>query len=153
MTYATADDVKKVLGSDKTKYPSDLSDQHEYAEGIIDGVLAGVYALRFDDTDNYATVPVQIKWVAAQLVAWALWDKATILEGQTDDTAASRWRTMALETLEMLRLGDMRLTLEDGTLVGTSENALPRSYPDGVRDKASSDDNDPLFTRAQAGKW
>lgn len=153
MAYATADDVKKVLGSNSANYPSDIEDQQEFSEGIVDGALAGVYDLRFDDATKYASVPVQIKWIAALLVAWRLWDKATVLEGQADDTAAAKWRSEAYEMLEKLRMGEMRLTLEDGTVVGSPDNALPRSYPEGVRDKADSADNNPLFTRDQAGKW
>ena len=153
MAYATISDIQKILGTESANYPDDILDQLDFAEGIIDSALAGSYALRFDDTDNYTSVPVQIKWVAALLVAWRLWDKATVLEGQADDTAAAKWKEEAHEWLKKIKNGMMRLTLSDGTLVENSSSALPRSFPDGVRDKAKPEDNKPMFTRAQAGKW
>lgn len=153
MAYADFDDVKKVLKINLIQYPDDISDEVEFAEAMVDSHLAGNFALRFDDVANYASVPVQIKWITALLVGWRLFDPATALEGQTRSSAGERWKKAAEDWLECLATGACRLTLADGTIVDATESSLPRSYPSGTRDKALSDDNDPWFTRAQAGQW
>lgn len=153
MPYATFDDVKKILKTSYIQYPDDIGDEIEFAEAMVDSHLAGHLALRFDDTAKYATVPIQIKWITALLVGWRLFDTVTILEGQVDQTAGTKWKKEAEDWLDCLVSGDCRLTLEDGTLIDATTSSLPRSYPAGTRDKASSDDNEPYFTRAQAGQW
>lgn len=152
MAYATYEDIKNILKNNFIQYPDDITEELEYAEAEIHSALAGHYPLRFDDTALYAAVPVQIKWITALLVGWRLFDSVTVLEGQTDAIAGKRWHKDATYWLKRLGSGDSRLTTEDGTLI-ESESSLPRSYPAGTRDKAPSIDNEPWFTRAQAGNW
>ena len=153
MSYADFEDVKRILKTNLIQYPDDITDEIEFSEAVVDSHLAGNFALRFDDTNNYAAVPVQIKWITALLVGWRLFDPLTILEGQTGTSAGERWKKEAGDWLKCLATGACRLTLADGTLIEATESSLPRSYPSGTRDKAPSDDNDPMFTRDQAHSW
>ena len=149
MAYAVIGDVQKILKTGFFTYPNDIDDEVEWAEARIDSKLAGVYALKFDDTGEYASVPVEINWITALLVAYRLWDGQTVLEGQRDDTAADKWHEEAMDWLTCIKAGDCRLSLADGTLIDLPTTTLVmRSYPDGVRTKADSADNDPKFTRA-----
>lgn len=154
MAYCTIADVKKVLDATLYTYGGHVDDEIEWAETEIDAKLGGHYILKFDDAANYASTPVQIVWIAAHLAAFRLWDQAVSLEGQADDTAAARWRKMAFDMMDKLISGDMTLTLSDGSVVSASgATDSPRFYPEGTRDKASSDANLPWFTRAQATEW
>lgn len=153
MPYADITDVQNVLKDKLYSYPSDIDAEIEYSESRINSALAGHYPLRFDDTGNYASVPVEIKWITSLLTAWRLWDQVTILEGQIDDTAAQRWHDEAMMWLDSLREGDSRLTLVDGTLVTKPSTQSPRFYPGGVKDKADEEDNVPYSTRDQAHSW
>ena len=152
MAYATFDEVKKILKTNFMQYPDDITYELEYAEAEVHSYLSGHYPLRFDDATKYSEVPVQIKWITSLLVGWRLFDTVTVLEGQTDAIAGKRWHKDGINWLKALASGSARLTMEDGTLI-ESESSLPRSYPSGTRDKASSENNDPWFTRAQAGQW
>lgn len=149
MAYAVIADVQNVLKDKLYRYPDEIDSEIEYAESRINSALAGHYDLKFDDPANYATVPVEIKWITSLLTAWRLWDQVTILEGQKDDTAAQRWHDEAMEWLDCLKAGACRLTLDDGTLISLPSTQSPRFYPGGVKDKADGDDNVPYFTRAQ----
>ena len=153
MPYVTFEEVKELLTTDLVQYPDDIGNHIEYAEAKIDSSLLGSFDLRFDDVLFYASVPVQIKWIAALLVGWRLWDSATVLEGQQDSTAGTRWKREAEGWLKCLVKGDCGLTLDDGTLIGVSESMVPRAYPVGIRDKAPDEDNIPYFTREQAHNW
>jgi hypothetical protein len=153
LAYVTYDEVKVILANDLIQYPDQIDNHIEYAEAKIDSRLLGSFDLRFDDVSLYDSVPVQIKWIAALLVGWRLWDQATPLEGQQDSTAGTRWKREAEDWLKCLVKGDCGLTLDDGTLIGTSDSMLPRAYPTGTRDKAPSAANVPWFTRAQAHEW
>lgn len=152
MAYVELADVKKILKDSLFDYPGSITDEVEFAEAYINGKLAGHYPLRFDDTAHYATVPTQIRWIAAHLVAYKLWDHVVPLEGQSDDTAAGRWKKLADNWLESIISRDESLVLLDGTIVTVSNEGL-RFYPSGTRTKADSSDNDPYFTRAQAHEW
>lgn len=153
MAYCTIADVKNVLLESLYTYGANVDDQIAFAESEIDSILGGVYALPFDDASLYASVPVQIEWAAALLAAFKCWDEVVPLEGQKDDTAAARWRKMALDRLTQIAEGDARLTLADGTVVTDLSTTAPRFYPGGVKEKADEGDNTPMFTRAQAGEW
>jgi phage gp36-like protein len=154
VAYATTADVKKILKDTIFEYSVDIDEELDYATTFIDSALSGHFVLPFDDVTQYATVPVQIKWIAAYLVAYKLWDSQVSLEGQTDDTAAGRWLQTAKDWLAAIRDGEMALTLADGTAVTSGETSgTPRFYPSGTRTKAASEDNDPFFTRAQAHDW
>lgn len=155
MAYAAIADVKNVLRDAHFSYPSDISAQLDYAEAQVNSKLGGRYALPFDDTSLYTSVPVQIKWITSYLVAYKLWDEVTLIEGQQNDTAAQRWLQHAMEWLDRIASGDERLTYSDGSLVDLPAGAsgAPRFYPSGIRDKADSEDNEPYFTRAQAHEW
>jgi len=154
LAYLDIDDARKVLKENIFQYPADIDAEIEFAQTVINSKLAGFFTLPFDDVVTYATVPLEIKWIGALLTSYKLWDGVVALEGQADDTAAKRWHKEAMEWLECLREGRCSLTLVDGTIVVPPDTAGgPRSYPDGVRTKADSADNDPLFTRAQVGSW
>ena len=153
MAYADFEDVKKILKARFLQYPDDISNEIEFAEAKVNTMLAGHYTLRFDDLAAYTSVPIEIKWITSLLVGWRLEDQATVLEGQTSSTAGKRWKREAEDWLKCLAEGECRLTLEDGTLIDLPSSSLPRSYPDGVRSKAPSEDNDPFFTRDQAHVW
>ena len=153
MPYVSYDEVKELLKTDLLQYPDNIDNHIEYAEAKIDSKLLGSFGLRFDDTGLYASVPVQIKWIAALLCGWRLWDSATVLEGQQDSTAGTRWKREAEDWLKCLVKGDCGLTLDDGTLIGVSHSMIPRAYPTGIRDKAPDEDNVPYFTRADAHNW
>ena len=153
MPYVTFDEVKELLDTSLIQYPDNIDNYVEYAEAKIDSRLLGSFDLRFDDTALYASVPVQIKWIAALYVGYRIWDSMTVLEGQQDSTAGTRWRREADDWLKCLVKGDCGLTLDDGTLIGTSDSMIPRAYPVGIRDKAPDEDNIPFFTRAQAHEW
>lgn len=148
VAYVTTDEVKDILDDNLLTYPSALTSQIEFAETWIDSRLSGYYSLRFDDTALYASVPKQIKWIAAYLVAHKLWDEAVPLEGQSSDTAAQRWWDKADAWLTCLRSGDCALTFADGTSVDLSGGGGgPRFYPD------ADADIDRYFTRADAFEW
>lgn len=153
MSYTEVEFVQNVLQDDFLKYPANLVPFFEFAEAIINARLAGKYALPFDDTSLYPSVPVLIKWIASYLVGYKLYDKATA----TQDISSNRgeaWLAMAHDWLTKIAEGDYLLHLEDGTVVESAGSTTgPRAYPSGVRDKAPSADNTPLFTRAQAGEW
>ncbi len=153
MAYVTFDEVKELLDTGVLQYPDNIDNYIEYAEAKIDSTLLGSFDIRFDDVTLYASVPVQIKWIAALLCGWRLWDQATVLEGQQDSTAGTRWKREAEGWLKCLVKGDCGLTLDDGTLIGVSESMVPRAYPAGIRDKAPDEDNVPYFTRADAHNW
>ena len=155
MAYAVIADVKKILKIDFFDYPvdMDIGAETEWAEARINSKLGGIYTLRFDNTSFYPTVPVEIKWITALLIAYRLWDAQTVLEGQSDDTQADGWRKEAMEWLKCVAGGECRLMLDDGALVALPTTISMRSYPNGVRTKEPSEDNDPLFTRAQVGAW
>lgn len=152
MAYVTFDDVKKILKTNYLQYPDDITDEIEFAEAQVHSYLSGYFELRFDDTNLYTEVPVQIKWITALLVGCRLFDQVTVLEGQTDAISGKRWCKEATNWLKCLVSGDCTLTLEDGTPIN-NDTSIPRAYPDGVRDKAPAEDNDPMFTRAQAHEW
>jgi hypothetical protein len=152
VAYATFEEVKKILKTSYLQYPDDITDEIEFAEATVHSHLAGHFDLRFDDVAKYASVPIQIKWITSLLVGWRLIDPVVTLEGGTDKAPGKGWYDEAVAWLKCLASGDCRLTLEDGTLIDT-ESSLPRSYPAGTRDKADSENNEPWFTRAQAGQW
>ncbi|KKN23768.1 hypothetical protein LCGC14_0901600 [marine sediment metagenome] len=152
MAYVELADVKKVLKDSLFDYPGSIASEFEFAEAYINGRLAGHYPLPFDDTDIYASVPTQIKWIAAHLVGYKLWDGAVALEGQTSDTAAKRWKKLADEWLTRLVKLEELLVLDDGTIISITNDTL-RFYPSGVRDKADNDKNVPMFKRADAHQW
>lgn len=152
MAYAAIADAKKILKEDYFTYPANVDDEEEFASSYIDGRLAGHYPLPFDDTSQYSAVPTQIKWIAAHLIAYKLWDQVVPLEGQNDDTAAARWKKLADDWLDRLRDREELLVLDDGTVIDFSDSSI-RFYPSGTRDKADSDDNTPFSTRAQAHNW
>ena len=152
MAYVELADVKKVLKDSLFNYPADITSEFEFAEAYINGRLAGHYPLPFDDTDIYASVPTQVKWIAAHLISYKLWDGVVALEGQTSDTAAKRWKKLADEWLTRLVKLEELLVLEDGTVISITNDTL-RFYPSGVRDKADSDKNVPMFKRADAHQW
>ena len=149
MPYTTIDDVRTILKPELYDYPSNIDDAIGWAESEVHSIVGGVFPLRFDNTALYASVPSQIRWTTALLTAYRLWDRQVPLEGQTDDTAAEKWRSAAQATLMALRDGDSKLTLEDGTLVQVSGSSVsaPR-YAD-----FSSDDDYPFFKRSQAREW
>lgn len=153
MAYADYDEVKKVLKEQFASFPPDLSDHIELAQAKVNSVLAGFYTLPFDDTATYSSVPVQIKWITALLVAWKLFDELTVLESQADSTQADAWKEEAESWLKQIREGSMRLTLADGTLVALLNNGtgVPRFFPSGTRKVET--DNDPYFRRSQAHEW
>lgn len=154
MAYCTIADVKNVLKDELFEYGKDVASEIAWAEAEIDSKLGQQFALKFDDTDVYASTPVQITWIAAHLTAFRLWDQVVLLEGQSDDTAAGRWRKMAFDSMDALLEGTMTLTLEDGTVISAAGGTTaPRFYPSGTRTKADSADNLPWFKRAQAGEW
>lgn len=153
MAYADVANVKKVLKDTLYSYPASIEDELEFAEAYVNGRLAGHYPLTFDDTSLYTSVPRQIKWITSYLVAYKLWDFVVPLEGQTDDTAAARWKKLADDWLDRLVAGDETLILDDGTLVVISNSGAPRFYPSGIKEKADSADNEPWFTRSQVGEW
>lgn len=152
MAYVALGDIKKVLKDSIYDYPGDISDEIEFATTYINGRLAGHYPLPFDDTSLYASVPTQIKWIAAHLVGYKLWDQVVPLEGQTSDTAAGRWKELADNWLDRLVAREELLVLADGTVIDVSDGSL-RFYPSGVKDKADSADAVPMFTRADAHEW
>lgn len=153
MAYVDLAGIKKVLKDNLFDYPADISNEIEFAESYINGRLAGHYPLRFDDVTKYPTVPLQIKWITAHLVGYKLWDSVVPLEGQDDDTAAGRWKKLADDWLSRLAEQDELLVLEDGTVIEITSGSALRFYPTGIREKASSEDNVPFFTRADAHKW
>lgn len=154
MALVTITECQDVLSTDFVTYPADIDSEEDFAEAIINGHLGGIYELPFDDVSLYASVPPLIKWIAAHLVGYKLWDQRVVLEGQADDTAAQRWYNWAMDRLEKLRAGD--IVLLDGSNVLITSNGSgsgPRFYPGGVKTKADEEDNTPWFTRAQAGNW
>ena len=153
MSYADLDFVKNILRDDYLRYPSDLSDYSNFAQMEIDSRLAGQYLIPFDDVAVYATVPPLIQWVYAYLVGYKLYDERTSIE-DINNPKGQQWWEMAQRWLTGIVEGDYLLHLEDGTVVVSAGSTTgPRSYPDGVREKAPSADNVPYFTRAQAGEW
>ncbi len=152
MAYVVLADVKKILKDSLFNYPADIASEFEFAETYINGRLAGHYPLPFDDTGTYASVPTQIKWIAAHLVGYKLWDGVVALEGQTSDTAAARWKKLADDWLDRLVALEELLVLADGTVITITNGSL-RFYPSGIRDKAASTDNVPMFKRADAHEW
>lgn len=154
MVYVDIGTIEKVLSSGLTDYPSDISMEQEFASAYINSRLASRYELPFDDVTKYLEVPILIKWIAAYLVGYKIWDMKTILEGQTEDTAGARWKAMADLMLDQLSAGDLLLVDVDGAeIVPVGSTTAPRYYPGGVKLKAPESDNVPYFTRAQAGEW
>ena len=149
MAYATIEDLRRVLKDEFFDYPASIDDELERAKSKIDSHLASRYSLPFDNTSLYATVPVQIKWIASYLVAYYLWDSVTVLEGQVDDTAAQRWLSMANTWLDRIAEGKDRLTLDDGTLV--TDLSAAAGKPRGL--DRTAEDEPYWFTREQAHNW
>jgi hypothetical protein len=151
--YVELDFVKRILRDDYLIYPEDMSDYNNFAETEINSRLVGQFAIPFDDTALYPTVPPLIQWIAAYLIGYKIYDERTSVE----DLANSRgkeWWEMAQRWLTGIVEGTYLLHLEDGTVVDSVGSTTgPRSYPAGVRDKAPSTENVPYFTRAQAGEW
>jgi len=153
VSYVTLDYVKNVLKDDYLRYPSDMLPYYSFAEMEINSRLAGQYDIPFDDTAKYASVPPLIQWIAAYLVGYKLYDEGTALT-QLESSRGERWWEMAQNWLTGIVEGTYLLHLVDGTVVESAGSTTgPRSYPSGVRDKAPSTDNEPYFTRAQAGEW
>lgn len=151
--YATLDFVKNILRDDYLRYPSDIANYADFAEMEIDSRLAGQYIIPFDDTAAYATVPPLIQWIYSYLVGYKLYDERTSIE-DLNNPKGQQWWEMAQNWLKGIVEGDYLLHLEDGTVVVSAGSTTgPRSYPDGLRDKAPSADNIPYFTRADAGEW
>ena len=153
MPYAVLADIKKILSAELYDFGIEVDSEIEFAEAVIDSSLGGIYLLKFDDVSRYQSVPTAIRWITAFLAAWRLFDLQTILEGTTDATAAERWKMKAMEWLKAIKEGSSRLVLDDGTLITMPPSALIRSYPSGMRVKAPSAANDPMFTRSQVGDW
>jgi hypothetical protein len=153
VAYSTIDFVKNVLRDEFLSYPSDISAELGFAQAEINSRLAGTYHLPFDDTAQYAEVPVLIQWITAYLVGYKLYDSATATL-ELDNSRGKEWWEMAQRWLSGIVEGDYLLHLADGTVVpGIGSTTGPRSYPSGVREKAPSTDNIPYFTREQAGNW
>ncbi len=151
--YASLDLVKLILRDDYLRYPSDITDYAAFAEMEIDSRLAGQYSIPFDDTAVYATVPTLIQWIYCHLVGYKMYDERTSLE-DISNPKGQHWWDMAQKWLAGIVEGDYLLSLADGTVVVSAGSTTgPRSYPEGLRDKAPSADNVPYFTRAQAGEW
>ena len=153
MAYVDLAFVKKVLRDDYLRYPSDLTDYDNFAQTEIHSRLRGKFTIPFDDTNNYASVPPLIKWVASYLIGYKLYDERTSFDS-SETSKGQQWWDMAQHWLTGLVEGDYLLHLADGTAVeGSGSTTQPRSYPSGVRDKAPSTDNTPLFKRSQVGEW
>lgn len=152
MAYVALADVKKVLKDSILNYPANIASEIEFARTYVNGRLAGHYSLPFDDTAIYASVPTQIKWIAALLTGYKLWDQVVPLEGQVSDTAAIRWKELADQWLARIATAEELLVLADDTVISISDSSL-RSYPSGIRSKADDDDNVPYFKRADAHEW
>ena len=97
MAYAVIADIQKILKDQFYDFGTEIDDEVEFAEAVVDSQLGGIYDLKFDDTANYASVPVAIKWITSLLTAWRLFDKMTVLEGRVDATAADRWKEKAMD--------------------------------------------------------
>lgn len=153
MAYADYEEVKIILRDQFASFPDNLDSQIEMSEAWINSKLAGFYTLPFDDTGEYASVPVQIKWISALWVAWKIFDELTVLEGQPDGNAGVMWKKNAESWLEQIREGSMRLTFADGELIPLLNNGTgaPRFFPSGTR--TVDGDNDPFFKRSQAHEW
>lgn len=151
--YASLDFVKNILRDDYLRYPSEIDNHANFAEMEIDSRLAGQHSIPFDDVAVYATVPPLIQWIYSYLVGYKLYDERTSLE-DINNPKGQQWWDMAQKWLTGIVEGDYLLHLEDGTVVVSAGSTTgPRSYPEGVRDKAPSADNLPYFTRADAGEW
>jgi hypothetical protein len=152
MAYVELDYIQRVLRDDLITYPADLTDYVQFAETEINSHLVARYAIPFDDLTKYSEVPALIKWIAAYLVGFKLYDEKTAtsnIEGSRGD----KWWAMAQAWLIGLKDGTYDLILEDGTIVEDGSTTGPRAYPTGPRDKAPSSDNVPYFSRSQAGEW
>ena len=153
MAYVEVDYIQRVLRDDFLTYPDDLTPYLDFAQMEINAQLVGQYPLPFDDITKYTEVPALIKWIAAYLVGFKLYDERTAVE-DIDGSHGKMWWDMAQRWLKGIVEGDYLLHLADGTvLVGTGSTTGPRFYPSGVRDKAPSTDNVPYFNREQAGNW
>lgn len=155
MAYVTVVEVRRLLKAEYLEYPEDLTEHHSNAQATIDGKLAGHYVVPFDNVTIYAEVPLQIKQIAAWLVGASIWGQTTVLEGAVNSDKAEEWVEMAMLWLTEIAGGDMSLTDSTGVVISstTANGEGIRSYPGGVREKAPSSDNNPIFTRAQAGEW
>jgi len=153
MAYVELDYIRRVLRDDLITYPSDMTDYVSFAEAEIDSQLIARFAIPFDDSLKYpGGVPALIKWIAAYIVGFKLYDEMTATSGD-DQNRGDKWWAMAQAWLMGLKDGTYDLILEDGTVVDDGNPTGPRAYPSGQRDKAPSSDNVPYFTRAQAGEW
>lgn len=153
MAYVELDFVKNVLRDDYLKYPADLDAYMNFAETEINSRLVAQFHIPFDDVAVYPTVPPLIKWIAAYLVGWKLYDErvSTI---NMENAPHDKWWSLAQSWLTGLMDGTYILHLDDGSVVGDSDSTTgPRAYPTGLREKAVSSDNVPYFTRSQAGEW
>lgn len=153
MSYVDLDFATKVLKDEYLTWPADMTDYNHFAETEINARLVGLYAIPFDDPTLYPSVPPLIQWVAAYLIGYKIYDELTSIEDLANPRGKEWWE-MAQRWLGGIVEGDYLLHLADGTVVeGLGSTSGPRSYPSGVREKAPSTDNNPYFTRAQAGEW
>lgn len=154
MSYVELDFVKRVLRDDYLVYPENMDDYDSFAKAEINARLAGTYLVPFDDIAIYPTgVPPLIKWIAAYLIGYKLFDERTSLEG-LDNPKGLEWWNMAQMWLLGLSGGDYILSDPLGVpVISIGSITAPRFYPSGYKNKANSDENVPYFTRDQAGKW
>lgn len=153
MAYVNVDFIRNVLRDDFLKYPADLDPYLNFAQTEINSQLIGIYHIPFDDTGVYSEVPPLIKWIAAYLVGYKLYDERTSVS-DLDNSRGQMWWEMAQNWLRGIVEGTYLLHLADGTVIdGAGSTTGPRSYPSGIRDKAPSAENLPFFSRDQAGNW
>ena len=153
MSYVDLEFVKNVLRDDYLVYPTDMAIYNDFAQTEINSRLAGTFSIPFDDITLYSAVPPLIKWIAAYLIGYKLYDERTSFEN-IENSRGTEWWNMAQMWLNGLVEGTYLLHLANGTVVeNLGSITAPRFYPNGVRDKAPSTDNVPYFTRAQAGEW
>lgn len=151
--YAPLDFVKRILRDDFLTYPQDMGLYYDFAEAEINSRLLGTYTIPFTANPPYTDVPMLIQWITAYLVGYKIYDEMTALEN-LENHRGHQWWAMAQLWLSGLVEGTHLLHLADGTVVvSLGSTTSPRFYPNGVRDKAPSADNLPLFTRSQVGEW
>lgn len=154
MSYVELDFVKRVLRDDYLIYPESIDDYDDFAKAEINARLAGTYLVPFDDALLYPAVPPLIKWIAAYLVGYKLFDERTSMEELGEATKGTEWWNMAQLWLNGLAGGTYVLSDIDGSaVVAIGSITAPRFYPSGLKLKAPNADNVPYFTRDQAGKW
>ena len=153
MAYADFDDARMILPDTVAEYPTAITQHQEFARMYVDSKLAGIYDLPFDSATLYALgVPVQIKWIAALLIAYRIWLELTVVEGLTDATAGGRWKQEADDLLDCIQSGNCKLTNSDGTIAtAASGGSAPRFFPADVT--TLDEDNEPYFHRDQAYEW